>query len=442
MPTPRLPSQPGRRRLPRDARVLLGGVAFDALGTGLVLPFLVVYLHDVRGLALATVGVLAAVPAVVALVLLAPLGVLIDRLGPRVVQITALVSQCAGAFVLSQSHGVRGALAAQLLVGVGHAAFWPANQSLVAAIVPSEQRQRYFGLSFTLLNAGIGVGGLVAGLLVTTAHPATFMWIYVGDGLSFLVPLVILLVPLRHVGGQVKAVAHAAREAELASRSGGSYRAVLSDRAFRIVLVATFLSSFVGYSQMEAGWTAFARTVADASTRTIGLAFAVNTAAIVALQLLVLKRIDGRRRTRVLSVMSGLWALSWVVMGVAGLLPGTATAAVLLVLSMGVFALGETLLSPVAPALTNDLAPEHLRGRYNATGSLAFQVAAIVGPSSAGALMGAGLSQVYVASLLLGCGLLVLVLRRLEAVIPAAANGVRAATDAPQPSLETVPEPA
>ena len=35
--------------LPREGRLLLSVVVFEFLGTGLVLPFWVVYLHEVRG---------------------------------------------------------------------------------------------------------------------------------------------------------------------------------------------------------------------------------------------------------------------------------------------------------------------------------------------------------------------------------------------------------
>ncbi|HSF26309.1 MAG TPA: MFS transporter, partial [Actinomycetes bacterium] len=325
--------RPGRSRLPRLARILLVGVGLDAIGHGLTLPFLVVYLHDVRGMSLATVGLLAAVPPVVALTLLGPLGVLIDRLGPRRVQVAALLASSGAAFVLSQTHAVPAAVVAQLLVGVGHAAFWPANQSLIAELVPSVDRQHYFGVAFTLLNAGIGVGGLVSGLLVSVADPTTFEWIYVVDGLSFAVPLAILLGPLRHVGGPVVVIGSSSPAGERRSgrpRSGGSYRDVLADRVFRRVLAVAFLASLVGYSQMEAGWTAFARTVAEASTQTMGMAFAVNTAAIVIVQLVVLRRLEGRRRTRALMVMAGVWALSWLIVGSSGLVPGTLLAAVLL----------------------------------------------------------------------------------------------------------------
>ncbi|GMA86390.1 hypothetical protein GCM10025868_16400 [Angustibacter aerolatus] len=141
---------------------------------------------------------------------------------------------------------------------------------------------------------------------------------------------------------------------------------------------------------------------------------------------MVLQRIEGRRRTRVLLLQSAIWALSWAVMGLAGLVPASIVGAVLLATSMGVFALGETLMSPVQPAILNDLAPEALRGRYNATGSAVFQVAAIVGPVVAGQLLGRHLPVVFVAVLLAGCATMALVVVRLERLLPAHANGVRA----------------
>ena len=50
---------------------------------------------------------------------------------------------------------------------------------------------------------------------------------------------------------------------------------------------------FVGYGQMEAGFPAFARQVAEVSTQVIGFAFAVNTAVIVLFQFAVLRWICG-----------------------------------------------------------------------------------------------------------------------------------------------------
>ncbi len=62
-------------------------------------------------------------------------------------------------------------------------------------------------------------------------------------------------------------------------------------------------------------------------------------------------------------------------------------------LSTLVFALGETLSGPIVPSLVNDLAPDHLRGRYNAVQSLVWGVSGALGPAFAGLLLGAGLDR-------------------------------------------------
>jgi MFS family permease len=199
---------------------------------------------------------------------------------------------------------------------------------------------------------------------------------------------------------------------------------VLRDKAFRRFLAVTFMSAFIGYAQLEAGWTAFARIVGGIPTSGIGIAFAVNTAVIVLLQLPVVRRIEGHRRTRLLMAMAAIWAFAWAIVGVAGLVGGAA-AFVLLVASAGIFGSGETLQSPVVPAVVNDLASDHLRGRYNAANSVAFQIAAVLGPISAGLLIGHGLAAAYIVMLLAGCGVLIALLAGLERRISPAVNGVR-----------------
>ena len=84
---------------------------------------------------------------------------------------------------------------------------WPASQSLVASVDPAELRQRYFGVNFTLLNLGIGIGGVVGGLFVDVGRPLTFQAIYLADARRYLPALLLLLGPLRHVAGRVDVVA-------------------------------------------------------------------------------------------------------------------------------------------------------------------------------------------------------------------------------------------
>jgi MFS family permease len=80
-----------------------------------------------------------------------------------------------------------------------------------------------------------------------------------------------------------------------------------------------------------------------------------------------------------------------------------APAIAILMVSTVVFALGETLWSPTAPALINAIAPDHLRGRYNSAQSLTWSLGASLAPVLSGLLIGAGRGVVWAVIVGLGC---------------------------------------
>ena len=416
--------------LPREGKFLLSTVAIETLGTGLVLPFGFIYLHEVRGFTIESAGTLLAVPAIVGMAVVGPAGALIDRLGARRIILAGMTAQMLGNVLLAFATTPQTAALALGLLGAAGGVFWPGFNAMIGAVVPSDIRQRYFGINFTLVNLGIGIGGLLAGSIVDVHRPGTFVAIYLGNAISFLAPLAVLLGPLRLVSGKVD---HPVSELD-GSPVRTSYLDILRDKAMVPVIALTFLSAFVGYAQSEAGFTAYARLIGQVSTRTIGYAFAANTAVIVLLQLLVLQRIEGRRRTRVILVLSSLWSVFWLMTGLSGLFPGSTTAAVLVIGAMSVFALGETLLQPTIPAITNDLSPDHLRGRYNAVMAGAFQLAAVAGPVVAGVMLGAHLNVAFIGMLILGCGVMALIALAVEHRIPDQANGIRPAVEELSPA--------
>jgi MFS family permease len=403
--------------LPREGKLLLSLVVIDFLGRGLTLPFAVVYLHEVRDFSLSTTGLLIGLGALVGFAAVAPGGALIDRIGARHVMQGVQVLLIAGGVLLAFASSVEVAALALVLQGLALGVIWPASQSLVAAIVPTGLRQRYFGVNFTLLNLGIGLGGIISGLFVDVDRLSTFQTIYLVDAASFIPSAFVLAVPLRHVAGRP---VHTDEDGDRPS-----YLALLRNPAVRTLLVVTIVSAFVGYAQLNAGMTAFATAVGGVSTRALGFAFAANTAVIVLLQLFVLHWIEGYRRTRVLAMMGVIWAVSWLCLGGAGLMPGTAGAALLVAACAAVFALGETLLQPTIPAMVNDLATDRGRGRANALNSAGFAFPQFVAPPIAGFLIDVDLGWVYVASLVLGSlAIGLLAVARLEPRLTPQVNGI------------------
>lgn len=412
--------------LPPAGRWLLSTVAVQTLGRGLTLPFTVIYLHEVRGIALDLAGLLMAFIAVVALLVTGPGGALTDRVGARTMLLWGTSAQLVGCTVLAFATTPWTVALAFLFLGFNFGVSWPAFNALVAAVVTGHARQQYFGINFALVNLGIGLGGIIGGLYADVDNPSTFTVIFLADAASMLVPIGLLLGPLRHVHGR-------AEKPEGAESGDGSYLTILRKPAVVWLTLLTFLGVFVGYGQMEAGFPAFARQVSGVSTGVIGFAFAVNTAVIVGLQFLVLRRIAGHRRTRVLIVMVAMWSVAWVVLGLTDLVRGTLAASAGVLLFHALFALGETLLQPTIPAITNDMAPDHLRGRYNAVNAGAFQSGTILGPVVAGFMLNHRWSTAFVAMIVAGCGVMVLLSLALERRISLAVNGVDSSPTTPAP---------
>lgn len=386
-------------------RVLFGN-ALAAIGSGLTLPLLIVYLAQVRGLGTTVGGFVVAYIALVQLLLLPVAGILVDRLGPRPVLMGGLLVQGSGIALLTQVDSVATAYGVATVISIGSAFSWGPQSALLGRLTAPAERTRVFGIQFMILNLGIGIGGIVAATIVDVARPATFQLLYITDSLTYLL-YVLVLASLRGVG-----VGPAPVEED--EEAEGGYREVLRDRRLlRLVALGLVLMTF-GYGSLEVGLPVIITVVNGLAVSWVAIAFAVNTATIVLVQLFSLKVITGRSRSRLLAVVAGLWVVSWLLLGLSGTLPLTLTI-VAICLSTAVFALGETLSAPIMPSLVNDLAPGHLRGRYNAVQSVTWGVSGALGPAIAGIMLGAGLVAAWIALVVGGlvvAGILALRLRR------------------------------
>ncbi len=409
--------------LPPAGRWLLSTTAIQTLGRGMVLPFTIVYLTEVRQVPLDTAGVLMGLIAVVAFAVTGPSGTLTDRIGPRHILVWAGVASMVAPLLMGFGTSIPWFLASIVTMGFGWGVAWAAWNTLIASVVSGPARQQFYGLNFALVNLGIGVGGIVSGLFVDVHRPSTFTTIFVIDALCMVVPVGLLLGPLRREGGPVPVPEH--------HDGAASYLELLRIPAVWWLAGLTFITTFVGYGQMESGFPAFVRQVADGSTRTLGFAFAANTAIIVALQFAVLQRIDGHRRTRILVVMSAIWAIAWLTLALTGWAPGGWRAAAGALAFAAIFGFGETMMQATIPAIVNDLADDHTRGRANSVNSAAFQLGAIAGPVLAGVLLHGGHWVAFISVLVLGCGVVAVSALGIERLVTPEVNGVHTAPPAP-----------
>jgi predicted MFS family arabinose efflux permease len=361
--------------LPRTVWLVQCGGVVNSFGNGVAFPFIVIYLHNVRGISFAEAGLALAIGGVAALFAGVGSGTLVDRVGGRNTLLLGLVLQATAFALFPLIREPWHAFALLSVEGAGTACFWPGQSTLLSRLAPAEDRHSAFSVQRITMNLGLGLGGLIGGLIATTADPASFTKLFLLDAATFFVFV-----------GVLSTIREPAVRDEQEQAAGG-YRAVVRDRNFLGLLGLNILFVAVGY-EVFALLAPFAKNYAGVSERWVGIIYLANTLAVVLVQLPVAKLVEGRRRMLALALMNAIWAVaSLVVLAASGLLSGTA-AALVIVTAGAVFGVGETLQAPTQPPLVADLAPDRLRGRYFALGSMSWSVGGILGPAIGGALLG------------------------------------------------------
>ena len=416
-------------RLPRQVQFLQLGGLMNAFGNGLVIPFLLIYLHNERGIGLGVAGLVLATNAAVSLIAGPVGGALVDRVGGKAMLTAALGFLTAGflgyAFVENAWQG----FAASAVTGIGNGLFWPAQSTLLAGLTTRAQRSATFAMQRIVMNLGIGLGGVAGGFIASESFRALFAI----DALTFVAYAAVLTV----------FVHDPARREERAERTG-SYRTVFRHKVFMALMVANSLYIGAGIAQLEI-LPAFAKNEAGVSERGIGWLFFINTIVIVLLQLPTTRLAEGRRRVPLLALLGAVSAAAWLLVPASGLWLSGASAFLLLAIAVSVFALGECLHGAVQPTLVVDLADAKLIGRYMAISALSWQVGFMVGPAVGGALLAASPTGLWLvmASVLLLTGLATLPLERaLPRPLRRVPRGTEAQEPVPLPVPANEPEPA
>jgi MFS family permease len=364
-------------QLPLPVWLLQVGGLTNSFGNGLTLPFLVIYLHNVRGFSLGTSGLIVAVSSAGQLVAGVLAGPLIDRFGARRTLAAGLVLQAVGFGLLPLVRHPWEAFALVALEGAGSAGFWPSQSTLISRLTPAARRHAAFAQQRVTMNLGIGLGGLAGGWIAQVHDPTTFTVLFVLDAVTF----------LAYVG--VLAFVHdPGVEPSEDGQAPASYRAVLRHKTFLGLWTLNFLFVAAGYSLFNL-LPAFARDQSHLSERQIGAVFFVNTALIVIAQLPISRWIEGRRRMRALALMPLMWAAAWLIVDAGGYWLTATSAFLVMAFAAAILGIGECFHGPAHQALVSDIGPPHLRGRYFAVHSLSWGLGGTVGPAVGGFILAA-----------------------------------------------------
>lgn len=357
-------------RLPRPVYVLELGALVNAFGNGVVLPFLLIYLHNVRGIPFGLAGAAAAVQSTAALASGFLGGSLSDRIGPKRVLLGSLAVMTVAFALMPLIREAWQAFAIYTLWGIGSGAFWPSQSALLAGLTPAVRRAPAYALQRLAMNVGVAIGGVVAGLIASVGNPESFTLLFAINCVTFVAYMAVL----------TRVRPPALHE----QRLGGSWRAVLRDRTFTLytLLNAAFMTAAI--SLVVELLPAFGKNVTGISEREVGIVFALDAVAVALFQLPVVKLSEGRSRMRGLALMGALWATTMLSVWAAGSWTRATEAFGILAAAVLVFAVGECLHGAIHAPLSVDLAPPQLVGRYVAAASISWQIGWIIGPAAGG----------------------------------------------------------
>ena len=376
MAQPRPTLREGIRSLPGPVWILSAGTFVNRFGS-FVAVFLVLYLRD-RGYSIAEAGLVVSFYGVGNVIAAGVGGWTADRFGRRNALALSMFSSAATLLLLSQATSLPLIIVLTTLAGLTGEMYRPAAAALLTDLTPAGERIPAFALNRLAINLGFAAGPAVAGLLAERS----FFLLFLGDALTSAAFGVIALTTLPE-GVRV-------RRGE--ERRGEAVRTMLRDRAFLFFLVSSVLGAFV-YFQSQTTFPLHVRA-SGLSDADYGLLISLNGLAIVLFELPLVAITQRFPYRPVLTLGSLLVGLGFALNAVANDLPELA-------LTVLIWTLGEIIYAPVASAYVADIAPEHLRGRYQGAWGLTWGLAYVFAPA-----LGAAIFAWSSDALWLICGLL------------------------------------
>ena len=374
--------EPGARLRVKGRRPLLAAIVIDSVGTGMFLPFTVLYFVHVAGLTAPAVGVALTVAGFV--VLPAPLAVApgIDRFPARIVVAGGNLISCAALAAYLFVHSQLTVTAAAVVAGVGQATFWTGTRALIAEVARPGERRSWFALQTAIRYAGYGLGGLAGAAVLSFHSPAAFKALAAIDAVSYLAAALLLF--------SWRQPPPDARPESSPARGGArrSYWSALTDRP--LAGISALNTAFVLCAQvLPVVLAVYVTGTLHLAAWIAGMLFTLNTVLVAAGQTpltLVTRRIPHRHALR---GAAATWAVAFGLLWAAAILPHGARASVLIA-AITLFTLAEILQGPVINALVVELAPVGSPGRHLSIFQLSWSVGQAIAPAVLLGLLSAG----------------------------------------------------
>jgi MFS family permease len=356
---------------PKSFRILVFSTFIDRLGGSLIFPFLSLYVIQKFDVGMTQVGLIFGLWSISSLVGSMIGGALADRFGRKAIIIFGLLSSAFTGILMGFVTEIRGfyilALVSGIFSDIGH----PAQQAMVADLLPGDQRAEGFGIIRVVQNLAITIGPAIGGILAGISY----LLLFILDAAASTITAVIFLTAIPETKPDV---AEGEKRDSMIDTILG-YRYVVKDRLFVAFILVTIIIITV-YSQMYSSLAVYLNQVHEVPAQMFGYIMSMNAAIVVLFQFRITKQLKKYQPMLMMVLASALYGIGFVMYGIVN-------TTFLFFLAMVIITIGEMIHIPVAQTLAASFAPESMRARYMAAYGLGWAIPNSVAPILAGLVM-------------------------------------------------------
>ncbi|MDH3943871.1 MAG: MFS transporter [Anaerolineae bacterium] len=357
---------------PRPFWVLMGSTFIDRLGGALIFPFFAIYVTKKFNVDMLQVGVLFVIFTVSGMVGSFIGGAMTDKFGRRWMLMFGLIVSAMSAVSMALVNELAVFYTLGAVVGLLGNAGGPAQQAMVADLLPEEKRPDGYAVQRVVMNLAIAIGPAIGGILATWSYLALFLI----DAATSLVTAVIVFFALP----ETKPELAEGQAEESVMQTMGGYGKVLSDRIYMAYLIVGILMGLV-YTQMYSTLSVYLSSVHGYPEWGYGYILALNAGMVMLTQFWFTRRVKGRPPMLVIAAGAVFYMVGFAMYGFV-------TTYILFMVAMVIITIGEMIIAPIAQTLVAKFAPEDMRGRYMAIAGLTvWAIPSALGPLTAGWIM-------------------------------------------------------
>ncbi|WP_229795572.1 MFS transporter [Saccharothrix coeruleofusca] len=356
---------------PGARRRFVASTVIDAVGSGLWMPFALLFLVHGRGLGLVESGAALTVGGFIGLASVPLVGTAADRIGFVRVLVAGNVIRCACFLCYPFVSSAWQVIVLAAVISIGDRLFWTANAPLVTALTSGRDAEKLMGTQTIARFTGAGIGAAAAAVLPAIAGAAMYNLLALANAASFALAAVLLF-------GVPVPGAPSAPPDPTAKPVKGSWLLLLRNRPY-----VAFCATHVLYALASVSKFAVLPLVVFDVLRgpqwLPGAAVAVSTVIIVTSQRPITAWFARRNRSTGMVTASILFAVSFATLATLTALP--MSLATVAILAFSVLASGaEAIFAPITTATAAAAAPPHMGGRASGLFQLSWGVAQVAAP--------------------------------------------------------------